>query len=231
MSSKIGVWILISLTAGLPCFSREIIHLSNGFSMEGKSHVRIEDKLVLTTATGTVELPVSEISQVEIVPDPVSLPVKASINVGVPQNTADFVGLAAASQGNAPEFIRFVQCVARVESGLQKNAVSSKGAVGLMQLMPDTAKDLGVSATDPKQNAEGGAKYLRELLQLYGNDSALALAAYNAGPGAVQKYGGIPPYSETRQYVRKVLREYGKSDGAAQTRLGETAYSASAYTR
>jgi hypothetical protein len=222
MLSQVRVWILIFLTAGLPCFSREIFHLSSGFSMEAKSHIQIEDKLVLATATGTVELPVSEISAFEIVPDPVSLPEQTTLTVGVPENTGEFVRLAAASQGSAPEFIRFVQCVARVESGLQKNAVSSKGAMGLMQLMPNTAKDLGVSATDPKQNVEGGAKYLRELLQLYRNDAVLALAAYNAGPGAVQRYGGIPPYSETRQYVRKVLREYAKSDRAAQPRLSKS---------
>ncbi len=213
MSSQIRVWILISLAAGLPCFSREIFHLSSGFSMEAKSHIQIEDKFVLTTATGTVELPVSEIFQVEIVPDPVPILKQTSPSVEQPETTGELVRLAAASQGNAPEFIRFVECVARIESGLQKNAVSSKGAVGLMQLMPKTAKDMGVSATDPRQNAEGGAKYLRGLLQFYRNDAVLALAAYNAGPGAVQKYGGIPPYSETRQYVRKVLREYAKSDG------------------
>jgi soluble lytic murein transglycosylase-like protein len=103
-----------------------------------------------------------------------------------------------------------VRSVAKVESGLRQTAVSPKGAVGLMQLMPGTAATLGISASSPQGNAVGGARYLRQLLLQYHGDAALALAAYNAGPGSVARYGGVPPYSETRRYVVKVLEEYAR---------------------
>jgi len=114
---------------------------------------------------------------------------------------------AAQASGVDPAFVR---SVARIESGLRQEAISPKGAMGLMQLMPTTAADLQVNPHDAAGNASGGARYLRELLLRYKGDSVLALAAYNAGPGAVQKYGGAPPYEETRRYILKVLQEYKK---------------------
>ncbi|WP_269716709.1 lytic transglycosylase domain-containing protein [Caulobacter sp. NIBR2454] len=99
-----------------------------------------------------------------------------------------------------------IEAVAWTESRFQTRAVSPKGAQGVMQLMPGTARMLGVSdATNPAQNIQGGATYLRSLLQEFGGDTVLALAAYNAGPGAVRRYGGVPPYPETRAYVDRVL--------------------------
>lgn len=107
---------------------------------------------------------------------------------------------------------RLVQAVVQVESGYNVRALSSKGAIGLMQLMPDTARELGVrDPWDPAQNVRGGARYLKQQLQRFGGDLQLALAAYNAGPGAVSRYGAIPPYAETRNYVRKVLALYLKN--------------------
>lgn len=105
----------------------------------------------------------------------------------------------AAQRHGIPEdlFLRLVQ----QESGWNPNARSHKGAMGLAQLMPGTAAKLGVNPADPVQNLNGGARYLRMMYNQFGNWT-LALAAYNAGPGAVQKYGGIPPYRETRNYVR-----------------------------
>lgn len=99
-----------------------------------------------------------------------------------------------------------VKAVIHAESGYNPNAVSSKGASGLMQLMPGTAKSLNVADRfNPKDNVEGGVKYLRFLLDTFRGDVSLALAAYNAGLGKVSKYGGIPPYNETRTYVNRVL--------------------------
>ncbi|NVN91753.1 MAG: lytic transglycosylase domain-containing protein [Desulfuromonadales bacterium] len=99
-----------------------------------------------------------------------------------------------------------IKAVIHAESGYNPNAVSNKGASGLMQLMPGTARDLKVSnSLDPKDNVEGGVKYLRFLLDTFHGDTSLALAAYNAGLSKVAKYGGIPPYAETRTYVARVL--------------------------
>jgi hypothetical protein len=104
-----------------------------------------------------------------------------------------------------------VKAVILAESGYDPNAVSAKGASGLMQLMPNTARSLKVgNSFDPVENIRGGVRYLRFLLNTFGGDEALALAAYNAGLSQVAKYGGIPPYQETRNYVTKVL-EYRKS--------------------
>jgi len=123
---------------------------------------------------------------------------------------------AAQAYGIDPAFVR---SVAQIESGLRQGAISPKGAIGLMQLMPATAASLQVDAKEASANASGGARYLRELLLRYHGDSVLALAAYNAGPGAVQKYNGAPPYDETRRYIVKVLAEYRKqlqANAAAQ---------------
>jgi soluble lytic murein transglycosylase-like protein len=107
------------------------------------------------------------------------------------------------------------------ESGFDPNSTSSAGALGLTQLMPGTAASLGVTnPLDPAQSIDGGARYLREQLDAFGGDVVKALAAYNAGPGAVQRYGGVPPYAETQDYVRKVLgyaNAYRSAAGAAST--------------
>lgn len=102
-----------------------------------------------------------------------------------------------------------LDAVIRQESGFRADVVSGAGAVGLMQLMPGTARELGVSDPfDPAQNVEGGAKYLRSLLDRYDGRLDLALAAYNAGPGAVDHFGGVPPYRETREYVSSIMAGY-----------------------
>ncbi len=109
---------------------------------------------------------------------------------------------ASARHGVSPDL---VEAVAWQESRLNQRAVSPKGAIGVMQLMPSTARDLGVDATDLKGNLDGGAAYLAALLKSFDGDLVKALAAYNAGPAAVRRYGGTPPYPETRAYVSAVL--------------------------
>ena len=112
----------------------------------------------------------------------------------------------------------FALAVARQESGFQPGVVSSAGAIGVMQLMPRTAASLGVSDPyDPSQNVDGGVRLLSQLLEKYNGDPTLALAAYNAGPGAVDKYGGVPPYAETQNYVQSILSKLGLGPGSPDT--------------
>ena len=131
-----------------------------------------------------------------------------SVNTGgLPTDSAyfDTIQQAAQKYGVDP---KLVSAVAEVESGFNPKAVSSAGAVGIMQLMPDTAASLGVNPYDARQNIEGGTHYLRQLLDAFHGDIRQAVAAYNAGPQAVRDYGGVPPYGETQTYVDSVLDLY-----------------------
>ena len=121
---------------------------------------------------------------------------------------------AAAQRHNVPH--ELVSAVIRVESGFNVRAVSPKGARGLMQLMPQTANILGVrDSFDPSDNIDGGVRYLRGLLDQYGNNLPLVLAAYNAGEGAVKRHGGVPPYAETQAYVEKIMSILGGTQTVA----------------
>lgn len=123
--------------------------------------------------------------------------------------SADIEQLVQTNAANWQVDPALVRAVMANESGFNPNATSRTGAQGLMQLMPETAASLGVTdAYDPQQNVAGGTRYLRGLLDRFGGDVTRAVAAYNAGPGAVEKHGGIPPYAETQSYVRNVLDSY-----------------------
>jgi soluble lytic murein transglycosylase-like protein len=123
-----------------------------------------------------------------------------------PSGVRASVARIARAQGVDPAL---VDAVIERESGFDPNATSSAGARGLMQLMPGTAQALGVSRPyDPIENVTGGVRYLRGLIERFGGDLRLALAAYNAGPAAVERYGGVPPFAETRRYVDGVLAAY-----------------------
>ncbi|MGC8863686.1 MAG: lytic transglycosylase domain-containing protein [Armatimonadota bacterium] len=121
--------------------------------------------------------------------------------VSCPKDLEDVINAAASRNGLDPKLLK---AVIQVESGFKQSAVSRAGAIGLMQLMPATARALGVDPWDPVQNIEGGARYLKQQLDRFGSLEK-ALAAYNAGPGVVLKYGGVPPYAETRRYIDRVM--------------------------
>jgi len=131
--------------------------------------------------------------------------------MSISNDLQSMINATAAKYGLDPNLLT---AVVNQESGGNPNAVSSAGAQGLMQLMPSTAASLGVTDPfDPQQNLDGGAQYLSGLLNQYGGDTSLALAAYNAGPGNVNKYGGIPPFQETQNYVTSILAAIGLSPG------------------
>ncbi len=125
----------------------------------------------------------------------------SSATLRAPAHVRPLVEAAAARHGLAPALL---DAVAHQESRFRQEAVSHKGAIGVMQLMPGTARALGVDPHDKIQNLDGGARYLRAMLDRFGGDVTLALAAYNAGPGAVERHRGVPPFRETQDYVRRI---------------------------
>ncbi len=134
-------------------------------------------------------------------------------SLGAPSQYDDLIKQAADEAGVPPALVK---AVAKAESGFNPQATSGAGAQGLMQLMPGTARGLGVTDPfDPLQSLRGGAKYLRQQLDRFGGDYPKAIAAYNAGPGAVQKYGGVPPYAETQAYVPRVMGYFTEFGGAS----------------
>ena len=188
-------------------FGVEIAELRNGFTIQHRTR-ETRDGLVRLyiddQKKSFVDVPAGEVESYSTQPDS-ALPKAAT----PAKSTGQIVSEASQKQGVDSDFIH---SVIKQESAGNSNAVSRTGARGLMQLMPGTASHLGVNDSfSPEQNVHGGTRYLRELLERYNGDAIKALAAYNAGPGAVDRYKGVPPYRETRQYVQRVIREYNKS--------------------
>jgi soluble lytic murein transglycosylase-like protein len=202
---------LISLVAAATAWGGEMVYFRSGLSLAAERTERKDGKIILFRGGGSIELPAAEIERVEVVEeatsDALSYPAVPSAPETPKPTPRELVRQAAERYGLPPALL---EALAQVESGYRVDAVSPKGAQGLMQLMPGTAAELQADARDPVQNAEAGARYLRMLLERFGYSAHRALAAYNAGPGAVEKYGGIPPYPETRTYVNRVLSEFLK---------------------
>ena len=205
----LGLKILVFLLLALPCLAAENAVLRSGFRLRTERHEFVDGNVRLYDGSSFVELPAADVVAFEVddyvAPPP---PPPAAAPVAPPARQLDareLVTQAAMRNGLPPELLH---SIAVVESGYRQDAVSPKGAIGIMQLMPQTARDLQADPSDAEQNVNAGARYLRQLLLKYMDDPyqvRKALAAYNAGPAAVDRYGGVPPYSETQQYVRRVL--------------------------
>ncbi len=185
--------------------------LANGFTLHVDSHEAAGEMVRLHMSQGTLELPAAQVveyRQEDYVapPTPPAAPVPV---VSAPAPSPKEMVAEAAKRAGLPAGL--VQSVAKVESGYRAGAVSPKGAIGIMQLMPATAAALSADPHDPRQNVDAGAMHLRELLVKYDGDVVKALAAYNAGSGAVDRYNGLPPYPETQTYVQRVLEDYTKT--------------------
>ena len=193
------------LLLAAPALRAEYIVLRNGQRLKVTGYQLVGDKYHLQMTGGKVEVAAEEVVAIE--PEDVFTPVPATV---APQPLYRDLVEASAKKYNVDADL--ITSVIAVESNFDPKAVSRKNARGLMQLLPETAAQLGVkNIDDPAENIDAGTRYLRDLLQKYNNDLSLALAAYNAGPEKVQLYGRIPPYSETISYVRRVKRGYDKS--------------------
>jgi soluble lytic murein transglycosylase-like protein len=183
--------------------------LTNGFRLSAERHEQEGPAVRLYQKDGGFsQLDASMISGFEPDLEQPAAPAIAEqpvIPAAPPPDPRELVDAAARKNGLPP---KFVHSVVAAESGYRPDAVSPKGAIGLMQLMPATAAGYGADPHDPAQNVEAGSAYLRELLVKYDGVARRALAAYNAGPGAVDRYNGVPPYAETQTYVERVLRKY-----------------------
>jgi hypothetical protein len=206
------------LVLALPLLARESIVLKTGFELSADRHEIDGATMRVFSDGGVAEIPASLVSRIDHIDDPEPTPAAKpapAVTAPAPLKPQPLdlspaaLAASAASKYSLPA--EFVTGVMRAESGLNPAALSPKGAMGLMQLMPDTARDLGADPSKPAENADAGARYLRDLLAKYENDPnqvVLALAAYNAGPAAVEKYHGVPPYRETHEYILRVLKAW-----------------------
>ena len=233
---RIAGWktVITLLALAAPCLGADSAVLRNGFA------IRHERRQVIGTITrlytsadnsSFVDIPTAEIDHFEALPaetaplapkedaagsqPKLQTPAKA---VKPPVDLNEVVEAASGTYHLDPDL---VNSVIRAESGFNPRAVSSKGAQGLMQLMPRTASRLGVvNSFDPGDNLEGGTRYLRELLERYNFDLIKALAAYNAGPRRVEQYHGVPPYYETQAYVAGIIRDFNRKKLAERKAAG-----------
>lgn len=197
---------LLALAVALP--AAELIVLDTGFHVRAERHEQVGERVHIHTASGTLDLPASAIREIEALPEEVLPAAPIDTPLPAPLDLDELVEELSGEFGVHPALVR---SVIAAESAGDVAAVSHKGAIGLMQLMPETAAELEVDPWKPDENVLGGLRYLRLMLERYQgapDQVLLALAAYNAGPGAVDRYDGLPPYSETRAYVQRVLKKF-----------------------
>jgi soluble lytic murein transglycosylase-like protein len=217
---RVAVAASVLIAAGSSVASAEIVFMTSGRTVSVKNHTNVGESVVLTLRSGgEVTLSKSLIEKIEAdeVPHPEPAPeaqepaepapaTQPSVERGALLRDTAYAGLiTAAAEAHGVDPL-LVQALIQVESNYKPRARSSKGAMGLMQLMPSTARQYNVrNAYDPKANINAGVQKLKSLIEKWEGNLALALASYNAGEGAVIKFNGVPPYRETRNYVSKIL--------------------------
>ena len=223
---QLGLCALLLITLNsVPCPAADSAVLRNGFSIRHERRKIIGDitRLYIDgNQSNFIDIPTSEIDHFESIPNPPApvptvaaaptppppQPQPSTVTAARPFDLNQAVHEASGAYQLDPDLIT---SVIRAESGFNVRAVSPKGAQGLMQLMPQTASQLGVhNAFDPQANVDAGTRYLRELLERYNFDLVKALAAYNAGPQRIDQYHGVPPYYETKAYVARIVRDFNK---------------------
>lgn len=245
--SKVLAIAFVALVAQISAVAGEVAVLRNGRSISFVRKEQMGDTTRLYTADGYVDILTEQIESFEVEETPPAPPQQAPASQPVTA-TQQFTPVNAVNQPavannngkvDLDELVLeaskrrqldpdFVNSVIKAESNFKTRAVSPKGAQGLMQLMPQTAVQLGVSNPfDPKANVEAGTTYLSQLLDLYHDDPIMALAAYNAGPQRVQQYHGVPPYRETHAYIARIVRDFNakktaKKAGQAQASAKKT---------
>lgn len=188
----------------------ELVYFANGRSMSVKNHREAGDSLVLVLRSGG-EIVCDRAIVARVEPDEVPYPEPQASSTNSAGRSVEpyssIIEAVAAEQGLSPRMVKLVKAVIMAESAYQETARSRKGAMGLMQLMPDTARHYAVSNPyEPRSNIEAGVKHLKSLMDRF--ELPLALAAYNAGEATIRRFGGMPPYPETRDYVARVLRNF-----------------------
>lgn len=206
-ANKGTCFLFLAVFVAVQLHAAELANLRNGFSLRHEHHEVFGDTTRLYMSNdpdgGYVDVPTADIESYEPAPpDPSDPPAP---------KTADLKAIVAAASQEHQIDADFIASVITAESANNPHAVSPKGAQGLMQLMPQTASNLGVKDSfDPAANVDGGVRYLRQLLLLYHGDMAKALAAYNAGPQRVEQYHGVPPYRETHAYVARIINDFNR---------------------
>ncbi len=211
LAYKFGITATFLALASLSTSAAEMVILRNGFSIHVERR-EARDNVTRLYLTGTLDNYVDVLTAEIVRYEEDEAPLPPAPSPPPASNLEDVVN-AASCRNNIPRDL--INSVIRAESGFNPNALSPKGAQGLMQLMPQTAARLGVeNAMDPAANVEGGTRYLRELLARYHNDLRRTLAAYNAGPERVDQYHGVPPYPETVAYVGRIIRDLNRWERA-----------------
>jgi soluble lytic murein transglycosylase-like protein len=203
---------VLCLAAACVAPAAELALLASGATLRIERHEDLGPRMRLyTSADGFVDLPADAVAGFEALFDAPLAAVPAPAPAATPEPEKSLDELIEQLADDYELHPALIHSIIAAESNYMADAVSNKGAIGLMQLMPDTARALEVDPNRPNENVLGGVKYLREMLERYrGKPDQLlrALAAYNAGPGAVDRYNGLPPYAETQDYVAKVVRRF-----------------------